>query len=315
MKNIFSILVLLITASAFAQKPPMSAQDRTRLERLIDREGNPRDWPVVGPMREYLTPGTNQLVYLPDPPVLPSRWRRNYDLDRSTIRHLNRMLERHTLGTGWSETRLRKIIPYLGIRMAPSFLALSPEVRVAALNQVVDVYTRLPWNLVRTLRDRNRGIDLVSGGVTNHPRANFVGTLRPRGWSGTRTVDSLAGGGAIGDLPTIIAGDRLNDRSEAHGHGSTDLVLHEVGHTVDRYFRDNLETFDYSVSRPFIALVEGMDYASFYAEHLLAYHRDYAEENFAELFTRYYLSTESRSTLEWKLPGVSEFFEQSFRGR
>jgi hypothetical protein len=318
-KTLLAVSILFIT-QAWAQKTPMPPQDRARLERLLEQEAPARDWPVAGELREYLEVGSTTPIFLPDPPRLPSRSRRNYDLESSTVRHLNRMLGRHHLGTGWSEEQLLKLAPYLGIRLAPSFKELSASVRVDSLNQVVDTYTKLPWRLIRTLRDRNRGIDLVGGNITNHPRSRFIANSRPRGWTnvgiaGTRTVETLPGGGAVGDLPTIIAADKLNDRSEATGHGCDDLVLHEVGHSVDRFYRNGAENLDYSPSRDFARIVEGIDYSLLYDVESIPYHRDYQEENFAELFSRYYLSSMTRNTLEWQVPGISTYFERVFGSR
>jgi hypothetical protein len=150
-----------------------------------------------------------------------------------TEKRVEEILGQYSLGGGWSEETLKKLAPFMGVKTFESFDALPIEVREPALNEVMDVYSRLPVDIIVTLRKRNRGIDVVADNVTTHPGMRSYSNTRPRGWGEGRTWSEVPGAGATANNGTIIAGNSLH-----RGHGAVDLILHEVGHTVDRYFKD-----------------------------------------------------------------------------
>lgn len=223
-----------------------------------------------------------------------------------TEKRVEEILGQYSLGTGWSEDTLKKLTPFMGVKIFDSFAALPAEEREAALNEVMDIYSRLPVNLIITLRQRNRGIDLVADNVTQHPAMESYANRRPRGWAEGRTWSEVPGAGATGRHGTIIAGNSLH-----RGHGSVDLILHEVGHTVDRYFKDRDGTMDFSNTRVFSEVNRATPFETLYGPSA-GYQSSNDEENFAEMFALYYAGPETRQRLSEIFPAGFSYFQSAF---
>lgn len=223
-----------------------------------------------------------------------------------TEKRVEEILAQYSLGTGWSEDTLKKLTPFMGVKTFESFDALPLEVREVALNEVMDIYSRLPVELLITLRKRNRGIDLVADNVTTHPAMESYSDVRPRGWAEGRTWSEVPGAGATGRHGTIIAGNSLH-----RGHGSVDLILHEVGHTVDRYFKDRDGSMDFSNTRLFSEVNGTTPFENLYGPSA-GYQSSNEEENFAEMFALYFASPETRQHLSETFPAGHSYFESAF---
>lgn len=222
-----------------------------------------------------------------------------------TEKRVEEILAQYSLGGGWSEETLKKLAPFMGVKTFESFDALPIEVREPALNEVMDVYSRLPVDLIITLRKRNRGIDLVADNVTTHPAMESYSNVRPRGWAEGRTWSEVPGAGATGRHGTIIAGNSLH-----RGHGAVDLILHEVGHTVDRYFKDRDGGMEFSSASLFAAVNETTPFEALYGPGA-GYVRSHEEENFAEMFAFYFASPETRQHLRETFPAGYGYFESA----
>jgi hypothetical protein len=121
--------------------------------------------------------------------------------------------------------------------------------------------------------------------------------VTPRGWDEGETWEGVPGAGAVGSHPTIIAGDSLHQ-----GHGCLDLILHEVGHTVDRFLKNSNLRMDFSSTQMFQNLHRNTPFPQLYGSNGGAYTSSNAEENFAEMFSLYFYSMESRRVLEQVYP-------------
>ncbi len=320
MKKTISLIGILLAVNAFAApKTDITSERRARLLRALADAPAPVDLPVFV-MRTYRkADGTD--IQLPAAPDRPRS--RNWGLGNAA-RTLQDVLGRHSLGTGWTLRQLKQMAPYMGVRLAPSFLALDAATQQQGLERVLASYSRLPWRMIQRLRDSGHGIDLVSHNVTNHPRMEHMRGVVPRGWAPRlvwnhdtglqemeeqQTWDDVVGAGAAGTLPSIIAADSLDER-----HGSVDVVLHEVGHAADRYFADADESYEYSISRGFQSMAEGLPYERIYPIGLIPYNRNFQEENFAEMFAKFFKSPESRAELAAAYPAAAEYYAVAFEG-
>jgi hypothetical protein len=320
MNKTTACLGLLFVATALAApKTELPVRKHARLQRALESAPAPVDWPVFVVKTFRKADGTDvQLA------VAPDRLRdRSWGLGNAAY-ELRSVLTRHQLGTNWTLRQLKQIAPYMGVRLAPSYLALPVDTQRIGLARTLDTYSKLPWRMIQRLRDTGHGIDLVSHNVTNHPLMEQMRGVIPRGWAPRyvwnlttgkqeweeqKTWDDIVGAGAVGSLPSVIAADSLDER-----HGSADVILHEVGHAVDHFFADSDHHYEYSVSRPFADMVRGMPYERIYPEALIPYNRDYQEENFAEMFAKFFKSAESRAELAAAHPAAAEYYAVAFEG-
>jgi hypothetical protein len=304
---------LLFAVNAQAMKPVMPDEIADELVELLENgREEQQEVAVAPPVEEEQDFGRRAFGWLRRQVDRASEAleRRNNrsetQLSVMTEKRVEAILEQFSLGTGWPEDTLRKLTPFMGVKMLATFEALPAEEREAALNEVMDTYSRLPVKLLVELRKRDRGIELVADNVTNHPAMASYANVRPRGWEEGRTWSEVPGAGATGNHGTIIAGNSLH-----RGHGAVDLILHEVGHSVDRYFKDRDGTMDFSNTRMFSEVNQLTPFESLYGTSA-SYERSNAEENFAEMFAYYFESEESRRHLQTQFPEGFRYMSEAF---
>jgi len=203
---------------------------------------------------------------------------------------------------------LIKVSQVLNVQLHSSVYEMSYGERTTQLNEALKSYTRLPYYMLERIQRHNKGLTLVAGKLSNHPALANMGNQRPRGWVVGTKFDDLPGIGATNDHGAIICLDSLHK-----GHGSVDLVLHEVGHGFDRYFTSefNLPRNFMSAWRSFNPIMASTPFVALYGETRVAYHRN-REENFAELFAMYFHSDESREKLKTVFPIAHDYFAAKF---
>ncbi len=315
MKTLFILILAVNISSAWAVKPVMPDDIADELAELLlnGREEQQEIEPEAEPEAdEDQNLGQRALGWLrrqaerAEAALERRRAAGGSQLSVMTEKRVEEILAQYSLGTGWSEDTLKKLTPFMGVKMLPSFEALPIEEREAALNEVMDIYSRLPVNLLITLRQRNRGIYVVADNVTTHPAMESYANVRPRGWAEGRTWSEVPGAGATNRHGTIIAGNSIH-----RGHGSVDLILHEVGHTVDRYFKDRDGTMDFSNTRVFSEINGSTPFETLYGASA-GYQSSNDEENFAEMFALYFASSETRQHLSEKFSAGHAYFQGAF---
>jgi hypothetical protein len=228
------------------------------------------------------------------------------DLPLNATSEFSLLLQHFHIGTNWNEVELKAIAKVLGIQMQESLNALSQELRIEGLSKAIDDYTKLPLTILITLKKRKEYLHLVGESITTHPELHYLSGVIPRGHK--VTWDEIPGVGASHPHPTVIVVDK---QGAAH-HGSQSLVLHEMGHTIDRYLKNSNNAYDYSSSKNFQLVHQNTSFSSLYGEDRMSYFSNYTEENFAELFALYFDSPESRQYLELNEPKAYNWFEQNF---
>jgi len=136
MKKTISLIGILLAVNAFAApKTDITSERRARLLRALADAPAPVDLPVFV-MRTYRkADGTD--IQLPAAPDRPRS--RNW-------------------GLGNAARTLQDVPPYMGVRLAPSFLALDAATQQQGLERVLASYSRLPWRMIQRLRDSGHGI-------------------------------------------------------------------------------------------------------------------------------------------------------------
>jgi len=102
----------------------------------------------------------------------------------------------------------------------------------------------LPLNILKKSKVLGQFITLTNDNVTNHQNRQYLKGVTPRGHTGT--WDTVPGEGAQGkSAPENVHGDETiiamtevstGQWQMATGHTSTNLILHEFGHAIDRSF-------------------------------------------------------------------------------
>lgn len=159
-------------------------------------------------------------------------------------------------------------------------------------------YQKFPLHLREEMISRRAKIHLIHGhGVTDDPSWGMSKkTFDGRDWS---TVPG-AGGSPKWGRPTRIVVNRMYE-----GHGSENLFLHEHAHALDSTYK----TDGVSSSREWRSVLKNSPNAESYLSRICRDNYCLVErEGFAELFTRYFNSEETRLEIEQELPLIAEFF-------
>jgi hypothetical protein len=210
---------------------------------------------------------------------------------------LRQTLTDHHLGGGWDEASLNKVIRLLGVRLHESTERLSAHERFIHYNRALDSLTRLPLALVERMKSRGKPLNLVAGVLTDHPAMAPMRGKTPRGWPEGRTWEEVPG--AATHQGAVIVVD-----SQFAGHGAANLILHEIGHTVDYYHgRGRL-----SESQKFKRLHEATPFSQLYSSS----YTQHREENFAELFALYFQDRSSRENLRRQFPEAHTYLAEMF---
>ncbi|WP_240338375.1 anthrax toxin lethal factor-related metalloendopeptidase [Peribacillus alkalitolerans] len=146
--------------------------------------------------------------------------------------------------------------------------------------------SHLPPNMLKRLNDREIKIKVFNGSLTEQKEATHLSGIKPRGYkkSGVKW-DRVPGMG--GNKIVFV---KIGASEMGKGHGSVNLELHELAHTIDRLIYDNIrykEEFLRIWKKEAPLFFNGRDYFI-----------KYPEEYFAEVFSMYYLNETTNQELK-----------------
>lgn len=163
---------------------------------------------------------------------------------------------------------------------------------------IISRIDRLPASLLSKLETNHIHIQLFTNRLTDNPSASGLRGLTPRGYADTSiTWDEVpgAGGGRI-VLVKIGASDK------GKGHGSVNLELHELAHSIDQIVFNGLRH-----DPEFLRIWEE-------EKGLLFANRDYfllhPEEYFAETFAMFYANIDTKNQLKKLAPQTFAFLSK-----
>lgn len=128
--------------------------------------------------------------------------------------------------------------------------------------------------ILQDLIANNVKVKLFSGKLTDEPMFADLKGVSPRGWSNQKTWDEVPGAGG-----SYIAAAKIGASAAGNGHGSINLELHEIAHSVDRTVFNKLRN-----DEDFIVVWKEEAPVLFKADN---YFNNYPEEYFAEVFAMY----------------------------
>lgn len=152
--------------------------------------------------------------------------------------------------------------------------------------------------ILKSLYEEGVFVKLFNGAITDEPTAAHLKGTKPRGYSENGPLwDDVPG---IGGSKVVLA--KIGSSEKGSGHGSVNLELHELAHTIDQFVFDSVRDdmhFQSIWKKEVAQLFPGRDYFE-----------NYPEEYFAETFALYYLSEDSREFLKNSAPLTYEFIEE-----
>ena len=150
--------------------------------------------------------------------------------------------------------------------------------------------------ILEALSNKGVKIKFFSGKLTDEAPFSHLKGVHPKGWSIGSTWDDVPGAGG-----TDIVAAKIGHSEIGNGHGSINLELHEVAHSVETivfgYLRDDTELKEIW-KKEVGFLFPGKEYFM-----------KYPEEYFAEAFAMYYLNRSSRFELLEKAPETYEYIK------
>jgi len=174
--------------------------------------------------------------------------------------------------------------------LVDSIVVLPKEYNEASVNKIKNRLAVLPETLLSKLNNHPIKIKLTNGPVTDTAEYAHLKGVAPRGWEKThKTWDDVPG---IGGGKTVVV--RIGYSEQGSGHGSVNLELHELAHSIDNLLEGHI-----SYSQAFLAIWNEEKSKLFPGED---YFYKYPEEYLAEAFALYYRDGTSRNKLQTKAP-------------
>ncbi|PLR77235.1 toxin [Bacillus sp. V3-13] len=155
---------------------------------------------------------------------------------------------------------------------------------------------QLPEPLLQKINRAGILLILFEGKLTDNPSASHLSGIVPRGYKSEKVWDDVPG---IGGSKQVLV--KIGASEKGMGHGSVNLELHELAHSLDRYVFNQIRYNPYFLKiwqEERIDLFPGIDY-----------YLTFPEEYFAEIFAMYYLGGESRELLKERAPQSYEFIK------
>ncbi len=161
---------------------------------------------------------------------------------------------------------------------------------------IINRIGQLPETLL--IKSNNQGIilKLFIGKLTDNRTARYLAGQIPRGYHSQTTWDEVPG---IGGSQVVLV--KIGHSEKGKGHGSVNLELHELAHSIDSLVYQNI-----SKSRKFQLVWEEERGKMFPGNSYFILH---AEEYFAEAFAMYYLNEDTKGQLQKIAPQTFQFFK------
>ncbi|KAB2333579.1 anthrax toxin lethal factor-related metalloendopeptidase [Bacillus mesophilum] len=170
---------------------------------------------------------------------------------------------------------------------------LFDELEAASMISRVD---RIPSTLLNKVNKENIHIKLFSGKLTDNPTASHLQGIIPRGYTSSKTWDEVPG---IGGSRTVLV--KIGSSEKGQGHGSVNLELHELAHSIDRHVYHGIR---YNIH---FLEIWNKEKATLFPE--IEYFLNYPEEYFAESFAMFFVNEEYQAHLKEKAPLTYGFID------
>lgn len=162
---------------------------------------------------------------------------------------------------------------------------------------IITRISNLPEALLDKINDQDINLKLFTGKLTDNQTARYLAGQIPRGYNSQTTWDEVPG---IGGSQVVLV--KIGHSEKGKGHGSVNLELHEMAHSIDKLVFQNV-----SKNKEFQLIWEEERGILFPGNSYFILH---AEEYFAETFAMYYLNEETKAQLKKLAPRTYDFFQR-----
>ncbi|WP_199426545.1 anthrax toxin lethal factor-related metalloendopeptidase [Thermaerobacillus caldiproteolyticus] len=151
--------------------------------------------------------------------------------------------------------------------------------------------------LLKKIADEHIYVKLFNGKLTNEPSARHLQGKTPRGYIySSVTWDDVPG---LGGSHLVLA--KIGHSEKGRGHGSVNLELHELAHSVDYIVFDRIH------ETPVFLMIWQEEASRLFPHNYYLLH--YPEEYFAESFAYYYYNDKTRAYLKATAPKTYQFID------
>jgi hypothetical protein len=167
-------------------------------------------------------------------------------------------------------------------------------------NEAAEIISRidsLPTSLLKKVRSQGIIVKLFTGKLTDNPTAKHLSGKVPRGYEQNTTWDDIPG---IGGGKTVLI--KIGSSTMGNGHGSVNLELHELAHSIDRHVFHELR------NEAAFLRIWNQEKNQLFPDH--QYLLTYPEEYLAEAFAFYYLGGSYRIKLKSNAPLTYQFIKK-----
>ncbi|HZG70399.1 MAG TPA: hypothetical protein VEY51_02600 [Chondromyces sp.] len=172
----------------------------------------------------------------------------------------------------------------------------SGEYSIREAASMISNLDHVPSSLLEKAADIGIKVILFNGELTSQPALAHLKGKVPRGYINKETTwDDVPGAGGTKNVYA-----KIGHSDKGQGHGSINLELHELAHSLDRYvYTDPYQNL------AFTAIWKEEANKLFPGQ---PYFLDYQEEYFAETFAMMYLNENTRSILRQRAPKTYKYF-------
>lgn len=161
---------------------------------------------------------------------------------------------------------------------------------------IINRIDKLPHSLLEKIHAQHIIIKLFTGKLTDNPTADHLRGVIPRGYTSDIKWDDVPG---IGGGRIVLV--KIGHSREGMGHGSINLELHELAHSIDQKVYQKLRY------NPNFIDIWKLESSQLFPNSV--YEQTFQEEYFAESFALFYLNEDSNRELKTKAPKTYEFIK------
>ena len=162
---------------------------------------------------------------------------------------------------------------------------------------IINRMANLPETLLEKINNNDITLKLFTGRLTDNQTARYLAGQTPRGYHSQTTWDAVPG---IGGSQVVLV--KIGHSEKGKGHGSVNLELHEMAHSVDKLVFENI-----SKSKEFQLIWEEERAILFPGNSYFILH---VEEYFAETFAMYHLNQDTNKQLKSIAPLTYRFIRE-----
>jgi Pro-Pro endopeptidase len=163
--------------------------------------------------------------------------------------------------------------------------------------KIISTLANINENILKKMVNQRVYVKLFTGELTDEPSALYLKGKIPRGYMFSNvTWDDVPG---LGGTRIVLV--KLGHSEQGKGHGSINLELHEVAHSVDQIVFNGIH------SKPDFLKIWRKEANRLFPGNW--YFINYPEEYFAETFAYYYYNHETREYLRTVAPLTYEYMK------